>query len=117
MASLVRTRSKPARDGTTATSSRRPLPHSGWASGANSRRMVSNSPATSIAGIGSAAPLAPSVPGHAVQRRVDELGLGVVEEGLGQLDILVDDDLARHVLALAQLPGPGAQQGAKGRVE
>ena len=38
-------------------------------------------------------------------------------EGLRQLDIFVDDDLLRHVLPLAQFPGPRAQQGAQGRIE
>ena len=38
------------------------------------------------------------VAGNAVQRTIDEAGLNPFEEGLGDLDIFINDDLGRDIL-------------------
>src|SRR5690606_6076117 len=63
-----------------------------------------------LAGVG------PDLPGDAVEHRVHQLRLLVLEERLCDLDIFRDDHGDRNVLALAQLEGAGAQDGAHGGI-
>lgn len=44
--------------------------------------------------------LGPNVARDTIQGRIDELGLGLIEKGLGQFDVFVDDDLSRDLRTL-----------------
>ena len=55
--------------------------------------------------------------GHAVEHRVHQLRLVVLEERLGDVDIFGDDHRDRHVVALHDLEDAGAQDGAHRRIQ
>src|SRR5918993_744078 len=54
---------------------------------------------------------------HGIEHAVDELRLLVVEEGVGDVDVLADRGLGRHVGPSKQLVSPRAQDLQQGLVE
>src|SRR5258708_20600870 len=115
MASAVSTYCWSSGPSISATSSRNPSAP-GAASGAKNRAMRSNSPR------GCAATAAFQVAGaqhmrDAVEHAVDEARLLAGEEGVGDVEILADDDARLHVGPRQQLVGAGAPHGAQHGLE
>src|SRR5208282_1970364 len=113
MASVLSTYCSPAAPGInpTSSSSRKPP---GAASGAKNRAMRSNS---SRCGFGAMALLPelarPQPARQAVEHTVDQPRLLLAEEGMGDVEIFVDDDFRRHVRAVRELEGAATQNGAQ----
>src|SRR5690242_16731074 len=102
----------------TAASSVRPnAPGAPSVRGRNRVLMSSNSSLTARSRLVRETLARANVPGDGVQGAVDESGLGRVEEGLGQLDILVDHHLCRYVRTVHQLEGARAEDGANRGVQ
>ena len=55
--------------------------------------------------------------GERIEHRVDHARRVVLEERLGDVDIFADHHARRHVRAVGQLEGAGAQDGAQRRVD
>src|SRR5579864_4601537 len=104
IASSLITRSKPGRLGSTAASSMRPSAGDAPSVSGRSAAIQSNSSG-------------PLIAGDLVERGVDEGRLRSVEERLGDLDILVDRHLGRHIAAPHDLERAGPQDRPRGRVD
>src|SRR5579859_416842 len=105
MASSETTRSNPGRVGMTAASSPRPSARGSPRVSGASRAIQANSSGESV------------IARDGIEDAVDEARFRAAEEGLGDLQVLVDRHLARNVLAEAQFEHRAAQDGADGGVE
>src|ERR1700722_4247705 len=113
MASVLRTYCSPLAPGISAASSSSLRPP-GAASGAKKRAMRSNSSRRGFAVTALLPELArPQPPRQVVEHAVDQSRLLGSEERMGDVEILVDDDLGRHVRAMRQFESAAAQDGAQ----
>src|SRR6185312_10318611 len=72
--------------------------------------------------LGTAGPLSdeflrPFLMPELIEDAIDDLGLFVLEEGVGKVDIFGDDHAGRNVLAHQHLVGAGAKDGAQDRID